>query len=258
MKRLLSIILLALATRFAAAQDSTMVKLDSLIDNYLSFIMPESVEAKQAECDFLIGSVSDSLMRQRIACRLFDKFKDSRVMGDETVAVYVWDKWFADKTIEMPGEDAWFDARMFAEFNRSSLLGLQAPRLKLYLPCGFSFTIPRRARAAIVYFYNIDCGKCKLENEVLPTVLQGWNLDVDFYAVYVGDDKAAWKDFRKSFNPGNPYLKIKHLWDPKVSSDYIRKYGVLATPRIFVIKSDGRIVGRRLEVENIPQMLPFL
>lgn len=257
MKRLL-ILLLLLAGPLAKAQDPAMVKLDSLVDNYVTFIMPESIEAKQAECDFLIGSVSDTLMRSRIACRLFERFKESRVMGDEAVSIYVWDKWLADRTLSMKDEDSWFDAKMFAEFNRSSLLGMQAPELKLRRPCGCRFVLPRRGRAAIIYFYNIDCGKCKLENQVLPTVMQAWGLDTDFYAVYVGDDKAAWKEFRKNFDLGNPHLKVKHLWDPKVSSDYIRKYGVLSTPKIFVTKSDGRIAGRRLEVENLPQMLPLL
>jgi hypothetical protein len=45
-----------------------------------------------------------------------------------------------------------------------------------------------------------------------------------------------------------------HVWDPELESDYQRKYGVLQTPRMFLIAPDGTVVGRGLDTPAL-QML---
>lgn len=257
MKRLL-ILFLLLAGPFLRAQDRILSKVDSLVDNYTSFISREGIETKQLECDYLIGSLTDTVMKARVASRLYDIYSTSKLMGDESVAIYVWDKWLSDKALPMESEDKWLDARMFVEFNRSSLLGMQAPRLNLRRPCLGRKMIPGKGRVSILYFFDTDCGKCKLETAVFPKLMKEWNVRTDFYAVYVGSDKARWREWRKSFHLDNPNLRVFHLWDPEVDSDFIRYYGVLSTPGLFLINSDGRIIGRRLEVENLLQLLPYI
>ena len=91
---------------------------------------------------------------------------------------------------------------------------------------------------------------------MLPGVLDSSvEFPVDFQAVYAGQDKAAWKAFRKSFKLKNKNIRLRHFWDPEIDSDYLRLYGVISTPKLYMIDSRGVIIGRRLEVENLPQML---
>ena len=54
----------------------------------------------------------------------------------------------------------------------------------------------------------------------------------------------------------NPNLKIVHCWDPAVGSDYLRLYGVISTPRMYMVAPEGSVIGRRLEVESLQQLLP--
>ena len=63
-------------------------------------------------------------------------------------------------------------------------------------------------------------------------------------AFYTGDDEEEWARYQAtSLNvPG-----ITHVWDPEMDSDYQRKYGVLQTPRMFLIGPDGTVVGRGLD-----------
>ncbi len=257
MKRL-ALLLLLLAGPLLRAQEEVLSRVDSLVDNYTAFISRESAEVKKGECDYLIGSLADTVMKARVASRLYGIYSGSRVMGDESVAIYLWDKWLSDKTLPMPSEEDWLDAKMFAEFNRNSLLGMQAPSLKMRRPCMGSRIFPRPGRNAIIFFYDTDCGKCKLESAVLPGVMKDWNVRTDFYAVYVGSDKSKWRTWRREFRLDNPRVRVFHLWDPEVDSDFIRNYGVLSTPKLFLIDSDGRIRGRRLEVENLLQLLPYV
>lgn len=264
MKRLAAIIAAVLVPVLAfaradtdrtAAEDSLVYeKLDSLADRYTSLISLEPVEVKQQECDFLLSSISDSLMLNHLAERLYNRYSKSPLMGDEAVAIYLWDNWFESRRVEFSSEEKYLDAKIFARFNRQSLIGLQAPSLTLCRPCGGKTVLPRPGRTAIVFFYDTDCAKCKLETKVLPTVLKNWKVKADFYAVYVGTDKDKWKKWRREFRLGNCNLKVIHLWDPEMESDFVQSYGVLSTPKLFVIKNDGRIAGRRLEVENLPQL----
>lgn len=237
---------------------AALQKLNGMVQRYTDAIAGESLDSKQQECDFLITSVTDTLLRTHIANRLYDIYKSSEVMGEEQVAIYLWDNWFSEHKLEMPTEDAWYDAKMFAEFNRHTLLGAPAPVLRLRRPCGAHLKTPQKGKPSFMYFFETSCGKCKLESQVLPTVMKDVDKPLVFYAIYIGTDKKAWAEFRKSFKFSNPKIKVVHLWDPDDETDLLRLYGVLATPRLYAIKSDGLVVGRRLEVENIPQILPYL
>ena len=42
-----------------------------------------------------------------------------------------------------------------------------------------------------------------------------------------------------------------------MESDYQRLYGVLTTPRIYVIEPQGSVIGRRLEVDSLVELLGY-
>ena len=261
MRRFLIITLLALGSLSLRAQapgGKEYAVLDSLLTNYVGAIQTSDQKTKEAECDFLITSVEDEEMRSHIATTLFRYYKDAPVMGDEAVAIYLYDKWFASGAMKMEGEFTQMDAEMFVRLNRNSLIGMEAPVITLRKPCRGKQAVPEEGRTTILWFYDTACAKCKLESKVLPGVLEG-NVDfpVTLCAVYAGQDKKEWKAFRKSFKVNNELVKVQHLWDPEFDSDYLRLYGVMATPRMYVTAPDGTIIGRRLEVESLVQILPI-
>ena len=43
-----------------------------------------------------------------------------------------------------------------------------------------------------------------------------------------------------------------------MDSDYQKIYGVVATPKLFFILDDGEIFGRRLEVDNLQQIISIV
>jgi hypothetical protein len=49
--------------------------------------------------------------------------------------------------------------------------------------------------------------------------------------------------------------RVRHLWDPGLNSDFQRKYGVIQTPRMFLIAPDGTILGRGLDARALAQLL---
>ena len=235
-----------------------MAKLDRMLENYTANIARESVDVKGAECDFLISSVRDSLTMQHIALWLYDHYKESELMGDEAVAIHVYDNWFKTGTIPMRSEFDRLDADIFVTFNRNTLLGMKAPEVDLRGPCGRKVKVPQDGSHSVLFFFDTSCAKCQLEAQVLPGIMEKVEFPTRFYAVYCGQSKKEWRQFRRKFKVHNRNVGIVHAWDPKMDSDYIRLYGVMSTPRIYFTDVDGEILGRRLEPESLQELIQYI
>lgn len=247
--------------RCAGQIDSTrLAALDERLEEYFRTLEPERIEVKNKECDLLIDSASDSLLRRHIALKIYDHYLESPVMGDEAVAIHLTDTWFATGLIDMGGDEVLLNAKVYADFNRQSLLGMQAPLAEMETPEGQKIEIGGHAsRYRVLFFYDTECSKCKLETILLRSKLNTKNWPIDVYAVYTGVDPDAWKEWRDSkFNVRATRTKVVHLWDPEVASDYQMKYGVIQTPRMFLIDRSGTIIGRGMDTRALEQLLDIV
>lgn len=241
------------SVRFAA--------LDAKLAEYVTAIETAGHKVQKEECDFLIGSSSDSLMRQHIALKLYDHYLTSNVMGSEAVAIHILDRWFFSGEVQMPDDIALINARVYADFNRQSLIGERAPSLAAEAMSGRRMTlfeIPSD-RYAILYFYDTDCAKCKVETTLLKGLLEKMAVPVDLYAFYAGGNRSSWEKYvSERMDIRAAGTDVIHLWDPQVDSDFQRKYGVLQTPRMFLISPDRTIIGRGLDTSALAGMLDVI
>lgn len=255
--------LLLLFSVSGAAQQLDSAKREALeakLAEYFEALKYENLDVQKEEADFLIESTSDSLVRQFVACTVYDHFIDSPVMGSEAVAVHVFDRWFAPGKVKMKNDMDHFNARIFADFNRQSLIGEKAPEIVMESVDGTHVELfteaDKSGRYRVLFFYDADCAKCKLESIMLSNVLETEDFPIDFVAIYAGDNRQKWESYvadRLSFDVSK--TKVMHLWDPALDSDFQRKYGVLQTPRMFLVRPDGVIIGRGLDTQALSMML---
>lgn len=235
------------------------VELTERLGEYFEALKYESLEVQKAECDFLIETANSQEVRDFIAQTIYDHYMDSKIMGAEAVAVHLADNWFIPEKVSFKDDSELFAAKIFAEFNRQSLVGNKAPELEMKTLDGERLTLfgeEGSGRFRILYFYDTDCVNCRLESIMLRNILETEEFPVDLYAVYVGDNREAWSAYvsdRLTLDSGK--ASVVHLWDPSVESDFQRKYGVLQTPRLFIISPDGTIIGRGLDSQAVEQML---
>ena len=271
----LAILLSCLGLR-AQVDTTKFAELDARLGQYFSILESEPVGTKTAECDALIEAATDPSLQQRIALKIYDHYRNSPLMGDEAVAIYLTDKWFSTGKISMGSDKALLDAKLFADFNRQTLIGMRAPEVALRNPFGEEViipvvrqayqpgTVPERSRRAegryqVLYFFDTDCAKCKVESAMLRSFLDDKNYPLDVFAIYVGRDQESWLRWRGStfvLKKGNATLS--HLWDPDDESDFQLKYGVTVTPRMFLLSPDGVIIGRGLDTDSLEQLLSVL
>ena len=242
---------------FAQVDSTRLAELDKRLDKYFQILEPENVDVKSRECDLLIDSAKDSLLRQHIALKAYEHYLNSTLMGDEGVAVHLTDTWFTSGLVSMGGEEVLLNARIFADFNRQSLLGEPAPSIVMECFEGDSVAFGGSSdRYRLLLFYDTDCAKCKLEMMRLRPLLDSRDWPVDFYAVYTGGDKESWRQWLSDrMNINAPRMRLFNLWDPEVASDYQMKYGVLQTPRMFLVDRDGTIIGRGLDSAALESLL---
>ncbi len=237
---------------------SAYMALDARLDEYFKAMERESVRVKTDECNFIISSVSDTALRDHVAQKVYRYYKDSPVMGDEGVAVAVFDEWFAGGKARMASDVEMLDARIYVDFNRRSLLGCKAPQLGVVDMDGSPVELfdGQTDRYSVLYFYDADCVKCKVQSILLRNMLSLADYPADFYAFYTGDSSEQWKGYvSKMLDFSTDRLSVTHVWDPEVASDYQRKYGVLQTPRLFLISPGGTIIGRGLDADALSYMM---
>ena len=227
---------------------------------YFEAMKYEPVQVQMGECDFLIESTSDSLLKSHVAKTIYDHYSNSPVMGVEAVAIHVYDKWYKPGHVKMDSDAELLGAKIFAEFNRMSQVGCSAPELQMEASDGSFVQLfqdgDKQNGFRILYFYDTDCSNCKIQSILLSNVLATESFPVEFYAIYTGDDRESWmKYISERFDIPQSSAKIFHLWDPEIDSDFQRKYGILQTPRMFLIAPDGVVTGRGLDAFALSQML---
>ena len=260
---LVSMLIVHAFSGYAYAQELDSLKRQALSDKlqeYFEALVHETLPVQQQECDFLIESATDSLVRQFVAETVFNHFVDSKVMGAENVAVHVFDNWFLNGKVKMKDERDFITAKVFADFNRQSLLGKKAPALVMDNPEGEAVNLFGKedsgGKFRVLYFYDTSCAKCRLETILLRNLLQVRKYPVELYAVYAGDDHSAWNAYvKESFMPDSSSFKTVHMWDPELDSDFQRLYAVVQTPRMFLVGPDGTILGRGLDTKALEQLL---
>ena len=251
MKRLLT----ALAALFAAftlsAQEERFEALGAKLEEYFAALAGDPIPVQNAECDFLIESCQDSLTRQFVALKIYDHYLNSKIMGDDGVAVHIADTWFIPGKIAMHSDLDVLNAKVFAEFNREAQLGAPAPVFTVQDDTGEIVSLPAKGEYTVLYFYDTSCSTCRIETPRLVRFLKDTDFPLKAVAFNTGDDDVAWAHYRATSLdvPG-----MIHVWDPELESDYQRKYGVLQTPRMFLIAPDGTVVGRGLDTPAL-QML---
>lgn len=236
---------------------AALAALDERLAEYFMSMEREPVSVKTAECDFIIEAVSDSSMRNHVASKVYFRYLDSPVMGDEAVAIHVFDRWFSTGKAAFASQEEFLNARIHADFNRLSLVGCEAPGLEAVRGdgtlCRPSFS---GGRWSVLYFYDADCARCRIQSILLRNVLDAGDYPVDFYAFYTGDDAREWKEYVSgNLDVSAGRAAVSHLWDPEMESDYQRKYGVLAVPRLFLISPEGVVTGRGLDAGALSGML---
>ena len=228
------------------------------VEQYLRLLQYNHNDTIIKHVDEMIASAQSRELQSRLAHTAYEFFYNPSIMGQEGIAVHIAQKWFLDGPLHWPNEEGKFMLRTFVEFNKHSLIGMDAPQLQLTDTTGNR--IPLRDMAGeytIVYFYTDDCSTCIKETPELVNLVNEFDDGVlSVYAVYANDNQQRWKNYiEKELFIFNPFMEWVNVYDPDYSSGFQLLYNVVKTPQMFLLDRDKKIIGRGLSVKNLKELL---
>lgn len=214
-----------------------------------------------SRADAFISTGKTPEERARLAYYIYRYYRESKIMGYDEIAVYVADAYFIKGGYTLPDTDAVMEMKLFAQTNRLSLIGMRAPGLTLEDPAGNKVELANGNQDyTVLYFYDDECASCIRTTPALMQYLirntEGLNFTV--YMIYTQDDRERWMNYvQKAVHPFKvpDNVNIVHLWDPEMTSDFVTKYGVISTPKMFLLNRQGIIVGRDLTPAALSQVV---
>lgn len=232
---------------------------NSLYDYVENFInsVPQHTDSLIAAVDYSIAFAKDSTVKSQIAGYLFNKFSTSGIMGQESVAIYISKNYFLNGLLTWQGQGGIELLKFYTEFNEHSLIGMQAPQLNLKSTNGNNLPLTSlKNRYTIIYFFDKECSACKEGLPELKEIVRTYShLSLGVYAVYANNDSSGLSKFISN-NFKNQELNNWHFaYDPTMESNFHKLYNVIATPRIFLLDRDKKIIGRNLNNSTLKELL---
>lgn len=232
----------------------------------------------------------ESDMFQYVVSNLTSKYEKSKIMGMNKVFVHLGKKYYCT-----PGPDGKPLADWMTKDKRDKLcekvnthmnlvMGEVPPfiRLRDTTDVKWHDFMSLKSEYTILYFWDPDCGHCKKITPKLETLYsKKWkDRDIEIFAVgkATGDDFEKWKAFIKKHNLSfinvavtksmyedatdqtNNQEKLRKLLQETTieSLNYQQHYDIFATPKVWVLDKDKKIIAYSLTVSQLEDMLDKL
>jgi peroxiredoxin len=204
---------------------------------------------------FVSRTQRDTALFQYCLVTLTNKYGQSNIMCQEAIYVALVDsfyctgkaKWTPDSTVRKMCERA--------DRLRPICCGRAAPDLTLW--DWNARPIPLNSlehEYTILYFYDPNCGHCKKTSPKLAAVHAKYaDYNVGFYAVVTAGNDTSWKKFVQQHGMGGP--NVYNVGDIYGTSNVKTKFDILATPVMFILDQNKRIIAKRLSPSQVDQFL---
>jgi thiol-disulfide isomerase/thioredoxin len=212
--------------------------------------MPDSIIR---ETDRLLAkSAVNEDVFQYVAVWIMNRYASSEIMGHDAVVVHLADE------VYLAGKAPWATKEYLSELEkrvnrlRSNLIGQKAPELLMNSFAGHYVSLyDVEADYTIVYFWEPDCGHCKVATPLLRDYYNG-NRDkgIEIFAVCTHHDREKWEKY--IVDNGLSWI---NGWDPERLSRFDHFYNVDSTPLIYILDREKKIIAKRLAAEDVSSFI---
>jgi thiol-disulfide isomerase/thioredoxin len=179
-------------------------------------------------------------------------FERSQIMGMDAVFVHMVENYY------MTGEADWVTPEQLERISERAmalkplLIGKIAPDITMFTPDRSPLSLHNvDARFTVLYFWDSECSHCKRQTPLLKRFYERLHpKGVEIFAANTEADRNKWLDYVKTNG-----LEWIHVNDPANSSGFRDKYDIWATPLIFLLDADKRIIAKRITVEQAEEII---
>jgi thiol-disulfide isomerase/thioredoxin len=222
--------------------------LKSKLDTFFKNVVVQLSDSINREIDKLMPRCTDYKVFQYVAVYLFNHFRESGIMGHDAVIVKLADDIYLSGKADWTTREWRDNLKKEVDRIRPNLIGVKGHDLVMNTYNGvFVSLYDINKEFTILYFWEPDCGHCKEATPKLKAYYDKMkNQGVEVFAVCTQSDRAKWEK----------YIQENHLdwingWDPQRSTNYDYYYNVTATPGIYILDRNKKIIAKKLGVEDI-------
>ncbi len=226
---------------------------DARIKKYLNDYIYKVPDSINPAVDFILEKAAvNKKTFQFITVMLLNDYATSKIMGYDAVYVYIVDKYYST------GKAFWLDdvglyrIQAQAESVRPTLLGKTGQPLMLQDRNDNDIPLYSvQSKFTVIIFWSPDCGHCKKEmpkvEKLYPEIKA---LGGEIYAVYAETEFDKWEKWLDEHPV--PWINVT---DKKGKEMIEVKYHVDITPLIYVLDEHKKIIGKKLSIEQVPELL---
>ena len=230
-------------------------KLLKYFDNYV-YPQPDSI---MKAVDMVINKAKvNKEMYQYVLNELFMKYAKSEIMGHDAIYVFMADKYY------LSGEAWWAEAKGLIELRdrveaiKPTLIGKIAPNFYVQDTFDRSFLFHdfvAKNKYTVLVFWNSDCSHCQHE---IPQLKKLYTdslkaLNVGVFAVSTEQTDSSFRAFAAK-NCSPDWITAA---DMRGQSAFRKEYDIIATPKVFLITPDYKIVAKNIPLDNLVDFIQF-
>lgn len=198
------------------------------IDFYFDKFVAPLPDSITLEIDRLVGRASfNTDLRDFILWHLLERYRHPEYMSQDQVFVWLYDQYFSQLEIKDLNKANLALIRENAERLRRLTLFNEAPNIQLNDSLDLQSV---ESEYTVLFFYDHDCEVCQQEMRELDSIV--------------------------AQHPEIEVLAIDMNTEDVRTDSLFELYDIEATPLIYVLDKEKRIIGKKIQAKQIPLLLP--
>lgn len=227
--------------------------LHAKLNQYFTRVIIQIPDSIIAEADWLLqqADMHPEVFKYAVFF-ITNTFERSQIMGMDKVFVHMVESYY------MTGKADWVTEEQLATITERAmalkplLIGNKAPDINMFAPDQSSLNLYSvDSRFTILYFWDSECGHCKRNSPKLKELYTKMkDKGVEVFAVNTEPEREKWLAYVEE----NDYSWI-NVNDPYNRSGFRDKYDIWATPLIFLLDEDKKIIAKKITVEQAEEII---
>ena len=235
--------------------------LASQIDFYFDKLVAPLPDSITLEINRLIDRTNDNIdLRDFILWHLLERYRHPEYMSQDQVFVYLYDEYFSQLEIKDLNETNLMMIRDKAEHLRRLALFNMTPDFKIndslnLYSLGSEYTV--------IFLFDHDCDVCQQEMRDLDSVcaehpeitVLAIDMNLDNVADSSTDSSGGFEIRPKGNGDLKSHIQHHRITNPSELIALSDAYDIEATPLIYVLDRDKRIIAKKIRAKQIPLIL---
>lgn len=237
--------------------------LQKKIERYFDDLTVQASDSIIKSSDIVLSLAKGRDVRRYVIYKIASTYENPKILGTDGAFVHIAEKYYI-------GEPALWDTSTVRKMKervivlKPLLVGKTFPDMFLTDTLGTEIKIPKIvADYTVLFIYDPECGHCR---ESAPKLAKAYeNLktkNVKVIAASIDRVPTKWKKFIKEFKLENMIHGIDIHKNPQTGkeeyyTDFKNSFDIYATPVIYVLDKDKKIIAKRLPVEQVEDFVEF-